>query len=249
MTVGGMPTVTGWATGMSPLFASLKAFLAKPDIGLALAVVAVVGLIVGIVGLVRMESMSKKLPNAVASNIQKVFETRSERQAAAGNATDTPAPPAAASPAVSADGSDAGSSLGPARVELDSILASRTALPSGVDAAGEVENPAIGEPVLLVQSQDKGRRGASLLIFRWQNFDLVPLTELTNATGATFNVGSRAGGLDISTLDKDTSDRLVVTQYVLDRQAARPTERRSAEQSDIANAFETPPWAATKSSN
>jgi hypothetical protein len=256
MTLGGL--TTGWARVVSspPVTGSLKSLLEKPGVALGLALVAICGLIVGIISAVRVESMRKaveaegqEMRTALVTSVQRVLEGLSERSAPSGAVVDGAATavvlPAgsrpSAYPLVERPRPPTRPPAAP-QMEPGLILVSDTKLPPGVDAAGEVENSATGTPVLLVQNQDRDRRGAALLIFNWQKYDLVPADELHNTTGATFNVAPSAEGLAISTLDTE-GDRFTVREYIFDGQSARPIGGYAARPYEVEQAFALPPWA------
>jgi hypothetical protein len=98
--------------------------------------------------------------------------------------------------------------------------------------------------MFLVQSQH-GSRGASLLLFDWHGFDLVPAAELTNTTGATFHVSAEDKDLLISTLDCQDS-RLVIRRYRLDERDFDELAPNIAPPEAAGLAFSAPTWATVR---
>jgi len=221
---------------------SVNSLLKTPGVGLGLAVVAVVGLVVGVLGAVRVESMRKamaregvEMREAVLQGIQTVLERlvpRTGTRDVADTSTDAPA------------GAGGATSTSQEIREGGEPLLLRPPLPAGVDAVGEVDLRDAGM-ALFVQSQARTGRRATLLVFRWHGFDLVPVAELHNSTGASFSTVAASRGVLISTIDADGSGRLTLTRYTFEGQSAYLLDSQLAHAGDIDGAFDRPNWAVS----
>lgn len=232
------------------LLASVKSFLEVPGVALTIAVAGVLGFVVGAIALVRMESMGKKLPGTVASAVQTVFDRHSERSVTTGRGRDESSEDSKPSSAHMRGEVSQRRDWSQAR-QLQTegaggIAVADVSLPQGVDAAGEVHNPATKASVLLVQKQERGHR-ASLQIFRFAKFDLVLSDEIRNTTGATFDVVPAQDGLKIVTLDVDDDGQLAIAEYTFDGYQIKRYAGRQADRNDIAGAFRAPQWTAKTS--